>query len=134
MQPFQTKAEIAEAQKKCQHWRSLVTFHSGFRRMRLIWKAFPFAASLGPAKGGLHVTVHEKEQAYVISDGGGFITLIPFSEKEDYLSQALWMEHEEAGAFREFITGEKRTKPTPPAKMEEKPKKKISLQDLDLKF
>ena len=132
MTPLLSKEEVQAAQKVCAEAWSLSRLAFGHEKMKLIALAFPFSIHGSNAEGALSFHWHPKEKSFVVSDWGGFITLIPEDAPEVVL-EAIRMEFQQRGAFRESITGEKaKPKRKPKEKFVRTQKKQLSLKDLGL--
>ena len=133
MDPFPTLAEISAAQAICKEAWQLSLLASGEEKMRLIAQASPYALDRSEAEGSLYFHWHPRLKAFMVCDFGGFITMIP--EEDLYvLVEAVKMEFQQMGAFRERVTGKKASpvKRREPKKFVRTQKVYISLKDLGL--
>ena len=132
MTPFLSADKLKVRQKDCAEAWSLSRLALGLERMRLISLAFPFSIKGSEAEGALSFHWHPKEKSFVVSDWGGFITFVP-EDAPEVLLEAIKMEFQQRGAFRESVTGEKaKLKRKPKEKFVRTQKKQLSLKDLGL--
>ena len=132
MTPLPSPEEVQAAQKVCAEAWSLSRLAFGIEKMKLIATAFPFSIRGSASEGALSFHWHPKEKSFVVSDWGGFITLV-LEDAPEVLLEAIRLEFQQRGAFRESITGEKaKPKREPVKKFVRTQKKSLSLKDLGL--
>ncbi len=124
-------AEVLAAQDACTKAWEESRLRNGIDRMKLIYKAFPYAVNGGGS--GLRLTWVEEFNGLGLADSGGFLTLIDDGDILQQLFHLLSLESRTPGAVRALITGV----PLPERALEDPqvPKileKKLSLKDLDL--
>ena len=132
MDSFPTPHEVSIRQRICREAWALSSLAAGKEKMKLIAEASPYAVDRSEAEGCLHIHWHPRLKSFMICDYGGFITMIP-QEDLRTLTEAIKMEFDRCGAFRESITGEKAMPVRRPAKKFVRTQKKhLSLKDLGL--
>ncbi len=141
MRPFDLKKTIRSDQEAAHQAWSMRDFAAdSLKRMRLAFKAFPYAINgfidhRSPLQGGgLSLIWWEEDESFAAFDLGGFLTIIEPDELLDVLKE----EAKERGRLRHLITGvnpfEKANLRPKPYQPEVKERLSISLSDLNLKL
>jgi len=103
MTPFKTKSELTALTIICKNAWDASRKATGRERLKLIHEAFPSFVK-GDGTKPLQISWQEKENRFLLSDYGGFLTMVPEAEPE-LLLQIIKEEAKLPGALRAFLKG-----------------------------